>query len=92
MPLINRREAPQIFGSLSSVFLKKVGDLIKKESPKPYISKARRFRECIIYKYYIMILSKFGWNGCVFMIEWTWIFIKPYQRMRRRYKNEMSFE
>ena len=48
MPLINRREAPQIFGSLSSVFLKKVGDLIKKESPKPYISKAWRFRECII--------------------------------------------
>ena len=50
MPLINRREAPQIFGSLSSVFLKKVGDLIKKESPKPYISKAWRFRECINYE------------------------------------------
>ena len=49
MPLINRREAPQIFGSLSSVFLKKVGDLIKKESPKPYISKAWRFRECIYF-------------------------------------------
>ena len=51
MPLINRREAPQIFGSLSSVFLKKVGDLIKKR-----ISKALYFKSLEIPRvYYIQV-------------------------------------